>query len=430
MKRIASLFTAICLALTALAATYTAESVPNVHRADREQFIADPDNFVAQADRDSINAVLKAIRLNTTAEAMAVVIGDYDKQYYDYNDFATALFTQWGLGKAEKDNGLLILIVMDRREAVIRTGRGLEGLLSDAVCSRIFRNIIVPNMRQGQTGQAIIASAKTIEQILSDPDNIDEILSNEADADTRGSSNDDISGFKIYLGLSCLMALFMLLLFLLQLAALRGKSENRKYNSFITWRDPMLIFTFLGIGIPSVATIPLLLLLNHWRNHPRNCPNCKARMERLDEQSDNAYLTPSQDLEEQIGSVDYDVWLCPQCNETDILPYTNHQDSKHIECQLCHARTAHLVKARVIQQPTATQKGKGIKVYQCKNCRGTFEVPYDIDPTGGDNSGAAFIAGAALGSALGGRRGGGSFGSIGGGFGGGSTIGGGAGGRW
>lgn len=436
MKRLASILCAICLALTTLAGTYSAKTLPNVHRADREQFIADPDNLVPPAYRDSINAALKTLRQTTSAEAMAVVVGDYDDQYADYNDFATAIFEEWGLGKSDKDNGLLILIVIDRHEAVIRTGKGTEGVLTDALCSRIFRNIIVPNMRQGQTGPAILQSVTVIGQILADPDNADVILSSEADADTHGSSSsdDDISGFQIYLGLSCLLAVFMLMLFLVQLATLRGKSENQKYNSLVTWRDPMLIFTFLGVGIPSVATIPLLLLLNHWRNHPRYCPNCHARMTRLDEVSDNAFLTPAQDLEEQIGSVDYDVWLCTQCQETDILPYTNHHDTKHIECQLCHARTAHLVKARVVQKPTATQKGRGMKVYECRHCHGTFEVPYDIDPTGGDD-GAAMLAGVALGSALSSSRsssfsGGFGSGSFGGGFGGGGTFGGGAGGRW
>ncbi len=429
MKRLASILLAICLAFTALAGTYTAQSLPDVHRADREQFIADPDNLVPAAYRDSINAALKTLRQTTSAEAMAVVVGDYDSKYYDYNEFATAIFDQWGLGKKDKDNGLLILIVMDRREAVIRTGKGLEGLLPDAVCARIFRNIIVPNLRQGQTGQAILASVNAISQILSDPAATDEILSSEADADTRGSA-DDIDGFHIYLGLSCILAVFMLFIFLISLATLRGKSDHQKYNSLITWRDPMLIFTFLGIGIPSVATIPLLLLLNHWRNHSRHCPNCHARMTRLDEVSDNAFLTPAQDLEEQLGSVDYDVWLCTQCNETDILPYTNRHDTKHIECQLCHARTAVLTKARVIQKPTATQKGRGMKVYECKHCHGTFEIPYDIDPTGGDNTGAAMLAGMAIGSALSSRGSGGFSGPIGGGFGGGGTFGGGAGGRW
>lgn len=428
MKRIASIIAAICLAVSTWAGVYTVESVPNVHKADREQFVADPDNFVPAAYRDSINVALKNVRQTSSAEVMVVVVGDYSDEYADFNDFANKLFEYWGLGKQDKDNGLLILAVMDRHEAVIRTGRGMEGLLPDPVCSRIFRQIIAPNMKEGRTGEALLGAVKVVQEILTRPDAVDEILSKAADAD-NGNGEEEVSGFQIYLGLSAILAVFMLVLVLVALASLKGKSDHHKYNKMVSWRDPMLIFTFLGIGLPSVATIPLLLLLNHWRNHTRYCPNCKARMERLDEQSDNAYLTPAQDLEEQIGSVDYDVWLCAQCNETDILPYVNHND-KHVECEICHARTAHLVKARVLRKPTATEKGRGIKIYECKNCHGTFEKPYDIDPTGGDG-GAALVAGAVIGSALSGGRGGGGFsGPIGGGFGGGRTFGGGAGGRW
>lgn len=426
MKRIALALLATMLFFTALATVYTPKSVPNVHVADREQFIADPDNLIAQAERDSINAVLKSLRQSTTVEAMIAVVGEIDPAY-DENQFVTELFEQWGLGKSDKDNGLLIFAAMDLRRVVIRTGRGIEGVLPDAVCARIIRKVIVPAMRQGQPGQALLGAATVVGQILTDPDAADEIISAQRDTDQDGGG-DDISGFQFYMAMAASLAFLMLACLLIRLWTLAGSSDHKKYNAMITWRDPMLIFTFLGVGLPCVATIPLLLMLNHWRNHPRRCPNCKAKMHRLDEESDNAYLTPAQDLEEQIGSVDYDVWLCPQCNETDILPYQNHNDRKHIECDVCHARTAHLVKARVLLRPTSTQKGRGVRVYECRNCHATFEKPYDIDPTGGD-AGSAMLAGAVIGSALGGhgRSGGGS---IGGGFGGGFTSGGGASGGW
>ena len=46
-----------------------------------------------------------------------------------------------------------------------------------------------------------------------------------------------------------------------------------------------------------------------------------------DEATDNLYLNAGQDIEEQLGSVDYDVWLCPKCGETDIEPYLNHSSA-------------------------------------------------------------------------------------------------------
>ena len=149
-------------------------------------------------------------------------------------------------------------------------------------------------------------------------------------------------------------------------------------------------------------------------------------MKKVDEVHDNDYLTPSQDKEEQIGSVDYDVWLCPHCGETDILAYVK-SSLNIVECENCHARTAKLRVDRVVKQPTASHAGKGVKEYVCENCGHKMSRFYDIPAQ--PDAATALAIGAAVAS---GRRGGGfgGGGSIGGGLGGGSFGGGGATGRW
>ena len=42
---------------------------------------------------------------------------------------------------------------------------------------------------------------------------------------------------------------------------------------------------------------------------------------RLDEASDDAALSAGQQVEERLGSVDYDVWACPTCDERLVLAY-------------------------------------------------------------------------------------------------------------
>jgi uncharacterized protein len=143
-------------------------------------------------------------------------------------------------------------------------------------------------------------------------------------------------------------------------------------------------------------------------------------MKRLDEKSDNAYLTQAQDMEERINSVDYDVWLCGKCGEVDILPYVN-SSKDYTVCPQCGARACALSADRVIRKPTTFTEGRGEKIYCCRNCRRQSAVAYNIPklppvivvpPTGG------------------GRGGFGGGGFSGGSFGGGSTGGGGASGGW
>ena len=147
-------------------------------------------------------------------------------------------------------------------------------------------------------------------------------------------------------------------------------------------------------------------------------------MKRLSEEEDNELLSPSQDFEEKIKTVDYDVWECPKCGTIERFPFKENQ-SKYTECPKCHTVAMRLVSDVVRVQPTTTREGMGEKIYKCEFCHHRESKPYKI-PRKSDGTGAALAAGAVLGSM--GRGGGG--GSFGGGFGGGMTGGGGASGHW
>jgi uncharacterized protein len=54
----------------------------------------------------------------------------------------------WKLGQENKDNGVLLLTAVNDHKMRIEVGYGLEGVLTDAMCSRIIRNEIAPNFRR------------------------------------------------------------------------------------------------------------------------------------------------------------------------------------------------------------------------------------------------------------------------------------------
>jgi len=56
---------------------------------------------------------------------------------------------KWGIGQADKDNGVLILLAKDDRRIAINTGFGTEGALTDALSKRIIETVIIPEFRQG-----------------------------------------------------------------------------------------------------------------------------------------------------------------------------------------------------------------------------------------------------------------------------------------
>lgn len=66
---------------------------------------------------------------------------------YVPKDFAVALFNHWKIGKKEKDNGILILHIIDQRRVEIEIGYGLEGDLPDATVKRIIDTYTIPSFK-------------------------------------------------------------------------------------------------------------------------------------------------------------------------------------------------------------------------------------------------------------------------------------------
>ena len=81
--------------------------------------------------------------------------------------YTNRVFRTWGLGRADLNNGVLLLIAKNDRELRIEVGYGLEGSLTDAEAGRIIRNVIVPMFRsddfEGGTLAGVTAIIGTIE---------------------------------------------------------------------------------------------------------------------------------------------------------------------------------------------------------------------------------------------------------------------------
>ncbi len=418
MKKIISLFLIVLAAtLCSLAATHSIASIPNVHVADSAAYVSDPDGILTAAELAAINGHMRTIRRTTSAEPAVVIVDDIEGG--DIDTFATELFENWGLGKGDKDNGLLILVAKDLRRAVIRTGYGLEGVMPDIVCSGILRNRMFPQFKEGRYGAGLVSASEAVEAILTDPDNAAEIASGRPDADFEGGEDDDMDFFTVYLIVACGLTVGLVVVLILTLVSSRGKSRHDRYEELVKLKPAYLALTFLGLFIPLFASVPLLIILYRLRNAPHKCARCGASMKKIDEVHDNEYLNPVQDLEERIGSVDYDVWLCPECGETDIEEYIQ-PASGYTECDRCHARASRLVRNRILRQPTTLREGQGVREYECANCGNISSKPYSIPKV--------VVAPVIISGGKG--FGGGGGGSFGGGFGGGHTGGGGASGGW
>jgi len=134
---------------------------------------------------------------------------------------------------------------------------------------------------------------------------------------------------------------------------------------------------------------------------------------RLDEQADDAHLDKGQQLEEQLESVNYDVWVCPTCQHMSIVPHRA-WFSRYSKCQACGRRTLETESHTLVHATTSHEGSKEVTEH-CRNCGWGRTYTRTIPRVQASSGGS------------GGSRGGGGGGSS---FGGGSAGGGGAGGRY
>ena len=226
MKRFISLlalFIAICA--VAIAKPYSVSEVPNVQLADRSRYTSNPDGILSAEAVRAIDLACDSLRTKGVAQVAVVAVNDIASD--DVFTFAHKLFSSWGVGLDKSDNGLGIILVLDKREIRFVTGYGLEGILPDAVCKRIQQRYMVEPLGAGDYDKGMVDGVAAVATLLSSGElptaNEEELTSEEMLA--------------IFGAMFATFALFVLLIFFIYRAAHRcpkcGKYHIKQTNSQI-----------------------------------------------------------------------------------------------------------------------------------------------------------------------------------------------------
>jgi uncharacterized protein len=102
---------------------------------------------------EKLNVLANKLKEITGAElAVATVASTYP---LDSKSYATSLFEKWGIGKKEKDNGLLILFVKKERRVEVEVGYGLEGIITDGFAGEVLDKYALPEFKNGNYGRGL-----------------------------------------------------------------------------------------------------------------------------------------------------------------------------------------------------------------------------------------------------------------------------------
>jgi uncharacterized protein len=125
------------------------------------------DNAKVLNSNQQKNLEQKLIRYSDSTSTQIVVVTLGDIGGNEISNYGVELAHKWGIGQKGKDNGVSLLGAIKERKVTIQAGYGVEHLLTDALASRIIRNVITPNFKQGNYYQGLDQTTDTIFQILS-----------------------------------------------------------------------------------------------------------------------------------------------------------------------------------------------------------------------------------------------------------------------
>jgi uncharacterized protein len=122
--------------------------------------VHDEAKVLSQTTVDKLENLLITYEDSTSNQIAILIVPSLDGDVLE--NYSLRVAEKWKLGDEAKDNGVLLLIAVNDHEMRIETGYGLEGVLTDAVCSRIIRNEIAPKFRQNDFDGGVTAGINGI----------------------------------------------------------------------------------------------------------------------------------------------------------------------------------------------------------------------------------------------------------------------------
>lgn len=294
-------------------------------------YISDGGPVLSPADLADLNNRIEAHQAGGRGDIGVAVLRDLGD--YTASEVGLSIYRSWKIGSVDslgsdrRDLGVLLLIVPKELspsgtgDCYITTGLGAEGFITDATAGRICREVIVPFLVKRDHAGAIRAG---IDAIAAELTGVSAVEGTKAPAVQGDGGSSDGGGGGVPGGLIALL------------------------------------------GVAGAGTGGAVVYRKRKRKKPRLCPNGHGAMTLLDEKADDAALERGQLREEELKSVDYDVWQCESCSERLVLRYKRWFTS-YSQCPQCKFFTVKS-KTRTLIPATTSSGGLAETTRTCHNC--------------------------------------------------------------
>lgn len=132
-KHLILFFLSICFFSNALTVPFLSGRINDYAGILSSTVKANIENSLREHEEETSNQVVILTVLSTEEESI--------------ESFSIKVAESWKIGQKGKDNGVLLVVALNDRKVRIEVGYGLEGTLTDYICSLIIRNDIIPHFK-------------------------------------------------------------------------------------------------------------------------------------------------------------------------------------------------------------------------------------------------------------------------------------------
>lgn len=171
---VVGIFLMLLIALAAVAAAAPAV----LPKPAQMTYVADTAAMISNEDAAKIAEMGRGLDAATGAQVVVVTISSLDGASIE--EYATTLFRNWGIGDAEKNNGVLLLIAKEDRKFRIEVGYGLEGAITDGYAGSVLDGMKADFKSENYSEAIVTAYAKLTQKAYEEygaevPENVKDV---------------------------------------------------------------------------------------------------------------------------------------------------------------------------------------------------------------------------------------------------------------
>ena len=117
-------------------------------------YVSDHAHVLEEDWKARIRSVCQDLERKTGVEMVVVTVPTI-APFGSANDYATALYEKWGIGSAQQEHGILVLLAVQERQAAMTLGRQMLPVITPAVMNRVGTESLHPSIELGHFGEGL-----------------------------------------------------------------------------------------------------------------------------------------------------------------------------------------------------------------------------------------------------------------------------------